>query len=79
MKPDRDIVILSKQTRPDMWITNTLSGFMNEPTTDHWSAGKRVLRYLKYSNNFELFFPRDNDSKQTENQLQIGYYFQVGN
>lgn len=34
-------------TRPDIsYAVNRLSQFMHKPTTDHWGAVKRVLRYL---------------------------------
>ncbi|XP_019084316.1 PREDICTED: uncharacterized protein LOC109125954 [Camelina sativa] len=34
-------------TRPDIsYAVNRLSQFMHAPTTDHWQAAKRVLRYL---------------------------------
>lgn len=34
-------------TRPDIsYAVNRLSQFMHNPTTDHWMAVKRVLRYL---------------------------------
>ncbi|XP_019085751.1 PREDICTED: uncharacterized protein LOC109126539 [Camelina sativa] len=34
-------------TRPDIsYAVNRLSQFMHQPSTDHWTAMKRVLRYL---------------------------------
>lgn len=34
-------------TRPDIsYSVNKLSQFMHQPTTDHWTAAKRILRYL---------------------------------
>ena len=48
---------LAKQTRPDiMRITNVLSRFMNDPTNDHFNAGKLVLRYLQYTKS-PRFYP----------------------
>ena len=39
---------LSNTTRPDIsFAVGLLSRFMENPTTMHWEAGKRVLRYLK--------------------------------
>ena len=54
---------LANQTRPDiMWITNVLSRFMNDPTVEHFNAGKRVLRYLQHTKSLRLFFPSTNNS-----------------
>jgi hypothetical protein len=44
-------------TRPDIsFAVNQLCQFMHSPTTAHWTAAKRVLRYLKGSINHGLQF-----------------------
>ena len=43
-------------TRPEIsFITNKLSQFMQSPLDTHWSACKRVLRYLKGSLHHGIF------------------------
>ncbi|KAF5460295.1 hypothetical protein F2P56_020175 [Juglans regia] len=42
-------------TRPDIsFAVNKVCQFMHKPTEEHWSAVKRILRYLKFSINFGL-------------------------
>ena len=44
-------------TRPDLiWIVTKLSQYSNNPTKCHWTALKRVLRYIKHSINYCLCF-----------------------
>jgi hypothetical protein len=46
-------------TRPDIsFAVNQLCQFMHSPTTTHWTAAKRVLRYLKGSINHGLHFAK---------------------
>lgn len=44
-------------TRPDiMFAVSTLTRFMSDPSLVHWEAGKRVLRYLKGTRDYQLTF-----------------------
>lgn len=48
-------------TRPDIsYAVNKLSQYMHQPTTDHWTAVKRILRYLAGTSSHGLFFSRNN-------------------
>ncbi|KAG7536467.1 Integrase catalytic core [Arabidopsis suecica] len=48
-------------TRPDLsYAVNRLSQFMHMPTTDHWNAVKRVLRYLAGTPNHGIFLKKGN-------------------
>uniref|UniRef100_A0A2N9F1H2 Reverse transcriptase Ty1/copia-type domain-containing protein n=1 Tax=Fagus sylvatica TaxID=28930 RepID=A0A2N9F1H2_FAGSY len=47
-------------TRPDIaFAVSKVCQFMANPTEDHWSAVKRILRYLKHTINHCLFLHRD--------------------
>lgn len=51
------LLYLSQGTRPDItYIVNTLSRYNNKPTTQHWVAIKRILRYLKGTINMKLTY-----------------------
>lgn len=50
-------------TRPDIsYAVNKLSQYMHAPTSDHWQAVKRVLRYLAGTASNGLYFSRNNTS-----------------
>lgn len=50
-------------TRPDIsYAVNKLSQYMHAPTTDHWQAAKRVLRYLAGTASHGLFFSCANNT-----------------
>ncbi|MCI31177.1 retrovirus-related pol polyprotein from transposon TNT 1-94, partial [Trifolium medium] len=49
-------------TRPDIaFATQQLSQFMHAPTTVHFNAACRVLRYLKNNPGQGIFFSRDSE------------------
>lgn len=48
-------------TRPDiLFAVNRLAKYNSAPM-DHWSAAKRVLRYLQGTATLGLYYPSDND------------------
>ena len=85
------LLYLAKQTRPIiMWITNVLSRFMNDPTVEHFNAGKRVLRYLQHTKSLRLFSPSTSNSTLVgetdadwsgdvnDRRSTTGYFFKLG-
>ncbi|KAK6123269.1 hypothetical protein DH2020_042997 [Rehmannia glutinosa] len=51
-------------TRPDiLYATGLISRYMENPTTTHMKAAKRILRYLKGTINYGLFYSTTNDYK----------------
>lgn len=55
-------------TRPDIaYTTVLLSKFISQPRNEHWSAAKRILRYLGGTANTKLVF-------NTENEIDITAY-----
>nr|GEV87126.1 copia protein [Tanacetum cinerariifolium] len=47
-------------TRPDIsYATNKLSQYMHDPCDTHWQALKWLLRYLKGTTHFGLYFKRN--------------------
>ena len=57
-------------TRPDISVAvNTLSKFMTKPSMQHWLGIKRILRYIRGTTNYGLYFSHLNAS---DNEL-IGY------
>lgn len=54
------LLFLAQVTRPDIsYAVNLLSRFNNNFETQHWVAAKRILRYLKYTINYQLTFEKE--------------------
>ncbi|CAI8599383.1 unnamed protein product [Vicia faba] len=50
-------------TRPDMmYVVCLISRFMDKPREEHMQITKRVLRYLRGTLDFGLFYKRESDS-----------------
>jgi len=62
--PYREVVgklqYASQGTRPDITFTvSTISRYLANPNKEHWLATKRILRYLKGTQNMALKFNHD--------------------
>lgn len=54
------LLYLAQGTRPDIaFAVNNVSRFNNSHTQIHWTAVKRIFRYIKGTINFKLCFSRD--------------------
>ena len=54
------LLYLSTKTRPDItYAVSSVAQFCARPTKKHWTAVKRILRYLKDTSNLGLLY-RDN-------------------
>ena len=56
------LMYLANSTRPDISFTVDLARSSQAPTRRHWSGVKRVLRYLKGTEDYGLFYARQNSS-----------------
>ncbi|KAJ0702566.1 putative RNA-directed DNA polymerase [Helianthus annuus] len=51
-------------SRPDItFAVNKVCQFMHSPTDNHWSAVKRILRYLQGTGSYDLKIQRNSDSR----------------
>ena len=63
------LLYLSTRTRPDItFAVNNVARFSSNPTTQHWTAVKRIFRYLKGTIHLGLLYERNGLKK-----LIIGY------
>ena len=55
---------LAVSTRPDIaFAVNNLARFNSKPQKEHWTALKRVLRYLKGTTNIGILYKQDGADK----------------
>ncbi|EZA48641.1 Copia protein [Ooceraea biroi] len=53
-------------TRPDLSVSvNFFSRFQSNATDLHWNDLKRILRYIKGTLNYDLFYQRGNHNRKT--------------
>ncbi|KAM1920512.1 hypothetical protein ACFX15_024298 [Malus domestica] len=51
-------------TRPDlMFVVSLISRYMEHPTESHLMAAKRILRYVKGTTSFGVFYRKGEDEK----------------
>ena len=61
------LMYLAIGTRPDIAFTvNKLAQFTSNPKKMHWTAAKRVFRYLKYTRHHTLTYGGDDDILHTD-------------
>jgi hypothetical protein len=85
------LLYLAYTARPDIAAAvGVLCKFSNDPRTDHWTAAKKVLRYLKGTSELKLFlqpnslqligFADANWATDTDSRKSTtGYIFKIGN
>jgi len=67
------LMFLTVATRPDIaFAVNRLASFTANPKLSHWTAAKRVLRYLKGTKHLGIKFSKP-EGPQTENTQFFGY------
>ena len=60
------LLYLSTKTRPDIaYAVSRVTRFCAKPTVEHWTAVKRILRYLKGTSNLGLLYREDTPAEIT--------------
>ena len=60
------LLYLSTKTRPDIaYAVSSIARFCARPTKEHWTAVKRILRYLKGTSNLGLLYREDGPAEIT--------------
>lgn len=58
------LLYVAQVTRPDIcFAVNTLSRFNKNPSTEHWSAVKRIFRYLQGTKDMKLIYTKDGNEE----------------
>ncbi len=66
------LMYLALGTRPDIaFAVNKLAQYTSNPKALHWTAVKRIFRYLKYTKHFALTYGGDNDEDILNTELNI--------
>lgn len=81
-------MVLATTCRPDIsFSVSLLARYSTDPTMRHWQGGKAILRYLKETINYGIFFEKRRDfsiagfadagylSDMTRGKSQTGYLF----
>ena len=64
------LLYLSSWTRPDIaYAVGSVARFCSNPSKEHWTAVKRIFRYLKGTYNYGIVYSRNDHS----DDLMIGY------
>ena len=59
--------------RPDIsFVVSYVSRFMTAPKTDHWTAAKRVLRYVSGTLDYGLLYTQKSDSTLWLHRFRLG-------
>ena len=60
------LLYLSTKTIPDIaYAVGSVARYCADPTKDHWTAVKRILRYLKGTRNYGLLYRKDAPAELT--------------
>lgn len=58
------LLYLSSRTRPDIaYAVSNVAQFSNKPNKQHWTAVKRIMRYLQGTSNFGLLYTKEESNE----------------
>ena len=68
------LLYLSTKTRPDIaYAVSCVARFCAKPTKEHWTAVKRILRYLKGTRNLGLIYREDTPVSHRLLRCRLGW------